>query len=76
MLIPKKLNISIKVEKVLCGGNFTIIRLYSFGDNRYGQLGITGLNNIVLEHPAAINRRFKEVKDFSCGEEHAAYIDL
>jgi alpha-tubulin suppressor-like RCC1 family protein len=47
------------VEKVLCGGNFTIImddknRLYSFGDNRYGQLGITGLNNIVLEHPAGI----------------------
>jgi alpha-tubulin suppressor-like RCC1 family protein len=59
LLIPKKLDLSIKVEKVLCGGNFTIImdeknRLYSFGDNRYGQLGITGLNNIVLEHPAGI----------------------
>jgi alpha-tubulin suppressor-like RCC1 family protein len=59
LLIPKKLDLSIKVEKALCGGNFTIImddknRLYSFGDNRYGQLGITGLNNIVLEHPAGI----------------------
>lgn len=68
------------MEKVLCGGNFTIImdnqnRLYSFGDNRYGQLGITGLNNINLGHPAGINT-LKKVKDFSCGEEHAAYIDL
>jgi alpha-tubulin suppressor-like RCC1 family protein len=48
-----------KVEKVICGGNFTIImdekgKLFSFGDNRYGQLGITGLNNIILEHPSAI----------------------
>lgn len=49
-------------------------RLYSFGDNRYGQLGITGLNNIILEHPAGIHT-LKKVKDFSCGEEHAAYID-
>ena len=41
MLIPKKLDLTINVEKVECGGNFTIIiddkgRLYSFGDNRYG----------------------------------------
>ena len=47
------------VEKVLCGANFTVIlddkgKLYAFGDNRYGQLGITGLDNVVLAHPAGI----------------------
>ena len=50
-------------------------KIYAFGDNRYGQLGITGLDNILLEHPAGIQLFLKKVKDFSCGEEHAAYVN-
>lgn len=54
-----KLELSIKVVRVECGADFTIIqddkgKLFAFGDNRYGQLGITGLDNIVLAHPAGI----------------------
>jgi alpha-tubulin suppressor-like RCC1 family protein len=79
-LEPKKLDLTVKVEKVLCGANFTMIlddkgKLFAFGDNRYGQLGITGLDNIVLPHPAGIQTFLKKVKDFSCGEDHAAYVD-
>jgi len=71
----------VRVEKVLCGANFTVIlddrgRLYAFGDNRYGQLGITGLDNVVLAHPAGIQTYLRKVKDFACGEDHAAYVDL
>lgn len=41
------------MDKVGCGANFTIIlddkgKLHAFGDNRYGQLGITGLESVVL----------------------------
>ena len=50
-------------------------RLYSFGDNRYGQLGIPGLDNIILTHPAGIQLYNKKAKDFACGEEHAAYVN-
>jgi alpha-tubulin suppressor-like RCC1 family protein len=65
---------------VECGGNFTVIldsdgRLYSFGDNRYGQLGIIGLDGIVLDFPAGIQLYMKKAIDFSCGEEHAAYVN-
>ena len=80
LLEPKKLDLSVKVVKVECGATFTMIlddtgKLYAFGDNRYGQLGITGLDNILLTHPAGIQTFMKKVKDFSCGEEHAAYVN-
>lgn len=57
--VPRKLDLSINVVKVLCGSHHTIImddkkKLYAFGDNRYGQLGIPGLDAIVLNHPAGI----------------------
>lgn len=57
--VPKKLDLTIKVEKVECGASHTIIlddkgKLFAFGNNRYGQLGITGLDNVVLNHPAGI----------------------
>ena len=45
------------------------------GDNRYGQLGITGLDSVVLGHPAGIQTFLKKVRDFTCGEDHGAYID-
>ena len=80
LIEPTKLDLSVKVVKVECGANFTMIlddtgKLYAFGDNRYGQLGITGLDNILLEHPAGIQLFLKKVVDFSCGEEHAAYVN-
>jgi len=70
----------VTVDKVICGANFTVFmdtrgKLYSFGDNRYGQLGITGLDNIILTHPAGIQTFLNKVADFSCGEDHAAYVD-
>lgn len=50
-------------------------KIYAFGDNRYGQLGITGLDAVLLNHPAGIQTFLKKVRDFSVGEDHSAYID-
>lgn len=50
-------------------------KLYAFGDNRYGQLGIRGLDAIVLTSPEEVQTPFRKVKDFACGEEHAAFVD-
>ena len=77
---PTKLDLDINVVRVQCGANFTMIlddtgRLYSFGDNRYGQLGVPGLNATVLSHPAGIQIFRKKATDFACGEEHAAYVN-
>lgn len=50
-------------------------KLYAFGDNRFGQLGVRGLDSIVATSPEEVQTIFKKVKDFACGEEHAAFID-
>lgn len=49
--------------------------MHAFGDNRHGQLGITGLDSIVLNQPKSISTFLKKVTDFAVGEDHAAYVD-
>ena len=66
---------------VECGANCTIImsesgKLYSFGDNRYGQLGIPACNEPILGTPTQASTSLKKVKAFSYSEEHAAYLDV
>jgi len=51
-------------------------KIYSWGSNRYGQLGITGTNtykvNIAVE--IKLPHEVSRVIDFSCGEEHCAFL--
>ena len=67
--------------KVDCGLDYTICldsdgKLYSWGSNRYGQLGITGTNTYKQNSPCEMTlpRNFGKVTDFSCGEEHSALL--
>jgi alpha-tubulin suppressor-like RCC1 family protein len=69
------------IVKVECGSEFTMVldkdgKLYAFGQNGYGQLGVVGKSTKVTEPKlivlSAANGR---VIDFSCGEEHAALLD-
>ena len=49
--------------------------MYSWGQNRYGQLGIAGSNTFVQNKPVKMNFKTKSrVVDFACGEEHAALV--
>ena len=78
--LPQKVELPAKASKVLCGAKFTMVlcenkKLYAFGDNRYGQLGVSGSESIVITTPAEVSTLFRKVKDFDCGEEHAAYVD-
>ena len=51
-------------------------KLYSWGRDVYGQLGIAR-NTVKITEPKKIIVPLSQgaVKDFSCGEEHAGYID-
>jgi alpha-tubulin suppressor-like RCC1 family protein len=69
------------IIKIESGGDFNICldnegNLYSWGSNRYGQLGITGTNTYKINKPMKINlpHGVSKVIDFSCGEEHAAIL--
>ena len=69
------------IVKVVCGSDYTMAldkrgKIYSFGNNGYGQLGISGNATKVMEPkmlfiPASAGR----VVDIACGEEHSAYLD-
>lgn len=47
-------------------------KLFVFGSNSYGQLGIQGRLNKVNEPHKVLS---SSVADFACGEEHSAFID-
>ena len=51
-------------------------KLYAFGDNTYGQLGSSN-DSIRVKEPKRIfvPPSQGKVVDFSCGEEHSAYVD-
>lgn len=70
-----------KIVKVDCGSEHTIVltdkgKLFAFGNNRYGQLGVQGQNSVQLNSPEKISipLNIGKVKDFACGEDHNAYI--
>jgi alpha-tubulin suppressor-like RCC1 family protein len=69
------------IVKVDCGVDYTMCidkngKLYSWGSNRYGQLGITGTNTYKVNKPVNITlpHGISQVTDFSCGEEHSAFL--
>lgn len=51
-------------------------KLYSWGSNRYGQLGVSGTNTYKINKPTQIHlpHTLSKVSDFSCGEEHSAFL--
>ena len=68
--------------KIDCGLDYTLCmdkngNIYSWGSNRYGQLGITGTNTykqnlpVQMHFPHGIKSK---IIDFSCGEEHSALL--
>ena len=51
-------------------------QLFVFGSNSYGQLGVTGRTNRVNSpQKVLISKSVGKVVDFTCGEEHSAFID-
>jgi alpha-tubulin suppressor-like RCC1 family protein len=69
--------------KIDCGIDYTICmdrngKLYSWGSNRYGQLGMTGTNTYKVNKPVKIHlpHGVSSVVDFSCGEEHSALLTV
>jgi alpha-tubulin suppressor-like RCC1 family protein len=60
-------------KKIVCGNNYTIVltndnKIYSCGDNYYGQLGRIGNNKKMMEVLIEGNR--SGIKDISCGHDH------
>ena len=79
--MPKRVEGLVNITKVQCGNDFTICMdrdgsLYSWGSNRYGQLGITGMNTYKQNRPVKMQlpHGTSRVIDFSCGEEHCAFL--
>ena len=69
------------IVRVECGTDFTLAldkngKLYSFGDNSYGQLGLNS-DAIKVTEPKKIftSTAQGKVVDFACGEEHGAFVD-
>ena len=51
-------------------------KLFVFGSNSYGQLGITmKANKVNSAQEVCLVKCHSKVVDFTCGEEHAAFID-
>lgn len=80
--MPKKVDGVKNIVKIECGIDFTICldkdgNLYSWGSNRYGQLGITGTNTykqnkpVQMHFPQGVKSK---VVDIACGEEHSALL--
>ena len=70
------------IIKIECGMDFTLAldkngKLYSWGSNRYGQLGVTQSN--IMKHNLPTQMTLPHgagrVVDFSCGEEHSAFLN-
>ena len=79
--LPKKIEALKDIVRVDCGSDYTIAldkngKLYSFGDNSYGQLGLHRDSSRITE-PVKMQIPLSQGKvvDFSCGDEHAGYVD-
>jgi len=76
--LPKKVDSLKEITNIKCGGEFVICedkegKLFSFGRNMYGQLGITGQSAGKQHTPQKISlSRLATPNLFSCGEEHCA----
>ena len=79
--LPKRVEGLQNAVRVECGTDYTIVldsngKLHSFGNNRYGQLGLN-MDSLKESTPKKIFTSAGQGKiiDFSCGDEHSAYID-
>lgn len=82
---PRKLDFSMKIGKVLCGGHHSLIiskenRVFSWGDNEFGQLGV-GLfyrdgNKLVVNHVFPKEIRFFDSKNAGSGEKSIEIRDI
>lgn len=71
-----------KIVRIDCGMDYTMAldsegKLYSWGSNRYGQLGTTQANINKHNAPALMHlpHGAGKVVDISCGEEHSAFLN-
>ena len=78
---PVKVQGLSNIVRVDCGTYHTLAldsngKLYSFGENTYGQLGLTS-HSLKEASPKKIFTSASQGKimDFSCGDNHSAYID-
>ena len=78
---PKKVEGLADIVRVDCGKDHTVVldnqgKLYSFGENTFGQLGLN-LDSLRQIAPKKIYKSMAQGKvvDFSCGDEHSAYVD-
>jgi len=79
---PKKVEtLPAGIVRVDAGASHTIVmdtagKLYSFGDNTFGQLGLN-VDSLKETTPKKILTSASQGKilDFSCGDEHSAYVD-
>ena len=68
------------IVKIDSGADFTLCldgegRVFSFGKNSYGQLGLTGANTYKMNTPQQVQLPHgTSVVDIACGEEHAALL--
>lgn len=76
ILIQKQISTLPKISSISCGLNFTICldyngKMWSFGENNYGQLGIGHLNNQCTPKKIEIPQ---PILSISCGYEHVLCI--
>ena len=80
--LPKRIEGLQGIVKVVCGANHTLVldtngKLHAFGENTYGQLGLNS-DSLKEVSPKKIFTSASQGKivDFSCGDEHSAYVDV
>ena len=81
MPMPKKVAGLSKIAQIASGSDYTVVldsdgKVFAFGNNGYGQLGISGNSTRVMEpHQLFIPASQGRVVEIACGEEHSAYLD-
>lgn len=78
---PQKLNDLSNIVQISAGSDYTMCldangKVYAWGNNGYGQLGISGSATKVLSpEKLLISASLGKVVQISCGEEHSAFLD-
>jgi alpha-tubulin suppressor-like RCC1 family protein len=68
------------IVSIQSGGSFVLAldkngNLFSWGQNRYGQLGLVELNAMRLNRPHQVSLPGSaKIASFSCGEDHSALV--
>lgn len=78
---PFDIGFPVPICKVACGEMFTVAlsvlgRVYSYGDNRYGALGLDEDALLITQFPEEVKGARKFVTDIACGYHHTLAITL